>query len=971
MSKSEAQETYIAGVGASAGGLESISEFLKQLNANTEKLAIIIAQHLSPTYKSRLVELLGRATELTVKEASDNSVIEAGTVYITPPDSDITIKDDRIFLNKPSSTIGPKPSVDTFFYSLAREKGHNAIGIILSGTGSDGASGIMEIKKMGGFTLAQEPETSKYSGMPIAAIETGDVDAVLAPASMADALSEYMNNPDNYPSHGKKVNIPINIFRRILNLLTDRTGTDFTNYKQSTIERRLEKRITQLNIRDLEDYYKYLQSEEKELDILFNNILIGVTSFFRDQDAFDELKSHLEDLISNKSQDRPIRIWVPGCASGEEAYTIAIIISELIRGKYSHFDVQIFATDIDEKAINHARKGVYPESSFENVPDVVVQKYFVKRDNYYELVKSIRGMVLFSKHDVTNNPPFLKLDLISCRNLLIYFGSGLQKQVIPIFHYALNPQAILFLGKSETVGQFTDLFSTIDAKNKIFQRKLGGGIHSVKFSRFRPQKTLSSRENRPNTPKAELSLNDMLKETFYNAFDHPYVVVNDSLDIIHISGNVKPYLGFTPGSMTANILKQSHKDLTIELRTTISRAIKDRKTVTSKIRKIVNAHGELSRLVKVIVKPVQYTSQSEELFVVIFEELEPNQPIFVTQEIASTDPESVRVIELEQELLATKEHLQSFVEELETSNEELQSLNEELQSTNEELQSSNEELETSNEELQSTNEEIQIAYAELKSAHENLEMKDLQLSESRANINALLQNTLQIFILIDTNYKVMAFNDVSHRLNGNLFVKTIKEGMNFMDLLDESYLSAFRKRFHTVLKGQSVEHEISINLQKTRCWYLVNMSPVFDEQTSKVNAISLGILDVTKEKTAQQELAEQHKLITAVFNSTDIGICVTDDEGRFVAVNQGYCELYGYDRDELMGQHFSLVVPGSNKEKASKMHDEFIESGKEIPGEWTVVNKKGKELSIFVSAQLIEYDDGQKFKVTTIRKIDK
>ncbi|GAB3169511.1 PAS domain S-box protein [Telluribacter humicola] len=957
---------YLIGVGASAGGLEALQDFLSHFPADLSDVAILIAQHLSPTHKSMLVQLLSKETKWDVTEAKHNASLQKGCIYITPPDSEITIVKGRFNLTKPHSPTGPKPSVDILFRSMAEHYKDKTIGVILSGTGTDGASGVKAIRANGGFIIAQEPQTAKYNGMPLAAIETGVVDVVLSPDKMGEEIKEHVLNPEVSKSSLNEEISQSPGLDKIFKLLSKRTGTDFSNYKPSTICRRLEKRLAILSIPTVDYYLNYIEQHPKELDDLFNSILIGVTTFFRDKEAYEALSQYLRKVIADKPENEIIRIWCPGCATGEEPYSIALLLCTLIKETKKKLSVQIFATDIDERAISYARKGVYPASAVLNVPEDLLNNYFIKNGDTYELLKSIRSMVLFSKHDVTNNPPFLKLDLISCRNLLIYFGPNLQKQVIPLFHYSLNQDGYLFLGKSETVGHFSDLFTTLDGKYKLFQRKRGGSLNAVKFSVLKaqlhqvPQSTVKK-------PSNERSISDLVKETLFNSFEHPYVVINDSFDIQEVNGDVRLYLSLSAGTMNANILKLVNKELQIELRSVITQAIRDRQPMRSNIRKF-ELFGQ-THFVRVLVKPLIYTEATQELFVVIFERLDLQELMVQGVTVHDQNVENNRLVELEQELLATKEHLQTYIEEIETTNEELQSLNEELQSTNEELQSSNEELETTNEELQSTNEEIQVAYAELKAANEELERKEQQLKINQANLDALLKNTLQSFILIDTTYKIVAFNPTSEETFRRLRNRRIRAGESVIDLLDPQLLESFIQDLGTVSKGEVVAVERKLmDAKGNECWYILNLSPVIDEE-GEVKVISIGMMEITEQKRIQQDLYLSEQMLNSVFNATSIGICITDRDGRFVSVNNQYARLYGYTREELVGQSFTLVVPAENRVMAQVAHDGFIREGYELPGEWKVQRKDGSIIDVYVTAELLVQPNGNRFKVTSVRDV--
>ncbi|MEM1137894.1 MAG: CheR family methyltransferase, partial [Bacteroidota bacterium] len=876
--------------------------------------------------------------------------IKDNTIYITPPDSEIILNGEYFQLTKPEPSAGPKPSVDTLFASLSKEKKAYSIGIILSGTGSDGAKGIKSIKDAGGITIAQEPQTAKYNGMPLSAIETGQIDLVLSPDKIGEDLKEIVSS-SSYQIITEDIIENNSTLDIVLSKLSKRSGTNFANYKPSTIIRRLDKRMNELKINSIERYLKFIEDDPSELDKLFHTILIGVTNFFRDKEAFEELEKHLSKIMASKEKGDQLRIWIAGCATGEEAYSIALLITKLVNGRLQDYNIQIFATDVDENAISIARKGIYSKEAIESVPEDIINNYLLRKGDTFEVIKPIRQLILFSKHDVSSNPPFLKLDLISCRNLLIYFSQNLQKHVIPIFHYSLNPDGYLFLGKSETVGQFTDLFMTIEGKAKIFQRKRGNKANSVRFASFAPKGAALKENNVVNKKSPQkLTVPEMVKETLYNTFDYSYVVIDSNMDVIHISGDVRMFLGINPGTMNTNILKLANKDLQIDLRALITTAVKNNETSKGEIRKLHFFDNEF--FVRIVVKPLLYSEPDQSLFVIIFETHQKNSLLFNYTEGEKVDNinEHPRVIELEHELEGVKEHLQTFIEELETANEELQSLNEELQSSNEELQSSNEELETSNEELQSTNEELQIAYAELKAASEEIDNQNRKIKESEANSRALLNNSLQSFILINRDYKIISFNNTAQQRSTMLYGKKLKKGESMIDYKPTGALERFRKDFRKAIGGNFVGGEKVLNTKSggTR-WFRYNFTPVEDEQ-HQINVVSYSLLDITDMKRLQKELTESENLITSIFNAADIGICVTNEEATFVKVNQSYCNIYGYKMEELIGQKFTIVLPKNQQSYAFDLHQKYLDGHPESAGIWTVKNKDGKEFKVKVSA---------------------
>ena len=975
------QDITIIGIGASAGGLEALQEFLAHLPITLQNVAFIVAQHLSPTHKSRLVELLSKNTSWKVVEAHHGEVITAQTVYITPPDTEIELLRNRIKLSKPLNALRPKPSVDVLFESLATHQQSKAIGIILSGTGTDGTDGVRAIKKVGGYTIAQEPNTAKYNGMPVSAIESGNVDWVLSPDRIGEEIYHLLQDPDNLSLRYNQEDIPSSSLQQIFSILSQRTGTDFSNYKPSTVLRRLEKRIAALQLKHIDAYLKFLESNPSEVDTLFDTILIGVTSFFRDKEAFESLEEYVGKIVQAKRKTETIRIWVVGCATGEEAYSIAILLHKLLKKYEKECGVQIFATDIDEKAIMKARKGVYPAHTLTEMPKELIEQYFLQKGNDYELIKAIRSMVLFSKHDITNNPPFLKLDMITCRNLLIYFGTNLQKQIMPIFHYALNPHGYMFLGKSETVGHFSNLFSTIDAKSKIFQQKRSQQNIGVKVTNFKPVKyNLNSPPNAVKKTSTTInSLAELVKETLYHSLENPYVIVNDIGDIQEIHGSIKDFLALQEGVITTNLIKLANESLQIELRAIFTKVVKEKRTIRSHVRKI--KIGDKETYLRMTATPLLFTEKEAEFFMITFEVIDlvgfewlvatqtPSMEAIQQDNEAKLQQDNQRMLELEHELAITKEHLQSYIEELETSNEELQSLNEELQSTNEELQSSNEELETSNEELQSTNEEVQITYEELKASNEELEKTDRLLKISESNLQALLNNTLKGNCLIDRSYRIVLFNKKLGEILGLLSPKKLNIGELIIDYIPPTNLEEFYRDLSNAITNTIIPNkEYLFTVNQVNYYLLINFTPILDKNGA-VEFVSIGILDISLTKGLYIQLTDSEKLIQSVFNVAAVGICVTDEQGYFVDVNEEYCRIYGYSKEEVIGKHFSMFIPAHNKQKAEELHNKVVSNITQPPKEWQVMRKDGRLIDISINSILLQLDDGKKLTVTSITDI--
>jgi len=715
-------ELYLVGVGASAGGLEALQQFVKNLPDDIN-IAYVVAQHLSPTYKSLMASLLSKETEHRVIEAKNGTRVLAGHMYICPPNKNISVHNDIIYLKEPiTGSYGPKPSIDILFESLASSKGSHCAGIILSGTGSDGSRGIRAIKAEGGFTIAQEPGSAKYDGMPLAAINTGNIDLILKPEEIGGELPEIFSGADRTISNEANPE-SFDVLKNIFHKLFTATKIDFSDYKINTIQRRIERRMSALKIGNMTDYNNVLQKDRDEVFALYKDILIGVTSFFRDQEAFDRLKDYLQEYLAKK-EEKSLRVWIPGCSSGEEPYTIAILIMELLGSESSHYKIQIFATDIDEEATQQARKGLFPESALINLDKNLRNKYFTPRKDQYEIIKPVREMVIFSVHNINSDPPFLKLDLISCRNLLIYFTSKLQRRIFPMFHYALNDNGLLLLGKSETVGQYSSHFKTLDKNLKIFSAIYTGpksmAATEITYNIVRNHRRIKETKNEDKQLRPP-AIPELMTEQIEKHILPTCVTINDEMNIIYIKGN-NPYISFSEGLRNDNIYRNIHPTLSTELRAAMHDLKKDPRPVLKTNFIKVKLYEDITRQVRLIIMSLQPDNKVPNLYMICFQE--EKEDLFIgspeTVENGETLP---RVTYLEDELARTKEHLQTVIEELETTNEETQSLNEELQSSNEELQSSNEELETTNEELQSTNEELQTAYSELKATFDEKEEK--------------------------------------------------------------------------------------------------------------------------------------------------------------------------------------------------------------------------------------------------------
>ena len=849
-------------IGASAGGLEPLQDIVGALPDNLSQTSLIIAQHTSPNYESMLAKILMKHTQLEVLEAAHEMKLKANTIYTCPPETDVKVAKGSFVFIKPN-IIGPKPSIDALFISVAQAYKELAIGIIVSGTGNDGTKGIIEIKKCGGFTMAQDPDSAKYSSMPDSAILTEMVDLIRIPRKIGNEIPkllnlEYRKSILNDNKLGPEQTEQLQSVKKILELLHKRTGTDFSGYKASTIHRRLEKRIRDKKYNSVEEYVKDVEQNPEELEKLFNYLLIGVTQFFRNPESIFALKEAIKISLANHSAGKGYRVWVPACATGEEAYTVAMLIDRLIQeGSPEPSSIQVFATDIDQNPLNKARIGRYSKKVVSTMPEDYLNEYFSYHDGYYHVVPELKKNVLFSKHDITSNPPFLKLNLLSCRNLLIYFKSQLQNQIIPLFHYTLEQDGLLFLGKSETIGKFKNLFDTVDLKHRIYRRK-NTETKLMHIPVLQPLARPKTQKTDSNLLNQTLSVPELVKETFYNGYAHPYIVVDEDLNILEINKDVSFFLALRPGAPNFTANKLIHKDLALDLRILLGQAHSSLSTVFGNYRKI--SRGEDSRNVRLKVQPLLYSRPSSPYFVVSFETNELLELPAVDIQSADNESRDVQIAELEHELGTTKEHLNTLIEELETSNEELQSLNEELQSSNEELQASNEELETSNEELQATNEELNVAYNNLREASVRIEQETLKTKKSENNLKSLLDNTQQGFMLVNKDYRIVLFNACAYQLFKDIFQVNISVDTHYIDILPGEYLADFKSHFSKALMGKQTDGELKITDRKGDSRFLsINYTPVESSSNSEIDMVTISLIDITDERRYELKLKQSHR----------------------------------------------------------------------------------------------------------------
>jgi two-component system CheB/CheR fusion protein len=739
--------TPVVGVGASAGGLNAMESLLPAI-ATDSGLAFVVVQHLDPDHESSLTELLRRLSPIPVSRIENETAVERNHIYVIPPNASLTIVDDHLHLAPPIQHRGLRTPIDGFFLSLAEARGEKAAGIILSGSGSDGTLGLRGIKEHGGLTIAQEG--AEYDGMMLSAVRSGMVDFVLPLDQIPAKLADYFHHLDGHHQRLAESQEAAHHLNQISVLLRTRTGHDFSGYKDKTVVRRVQRRMQVLQIDTLPEFIERLRKAPTEIDALLQDLLIGVTNFFRDPQAFAALEEKvIPTLFEGKGPDDTVRVWVPGCSSGEEAYSIAILLREHMPKGHSAPRLQVFASDIDEPALAVARIGRYPATIARDIAPARLERYFVREDGTYRIASDLRELCLFSAHNILRDAPFSKLDLVACRNLLIYLTPELQNRLIPLFHYALNDGGALFLGSSENLTRHTRLFTTLDKQHRIFRRR-------TQVERRLPEFPLTAPDNlRRRVPPAQRAgadqepLQALAERQMLDRYSPAYVIINAEGDVLHGSARTGKYLELSPGVPKIDIFSMARQGLRPDLRAGVHMAITSGQAVVQK-NLLVGTNGG-RQLIDLVIQPLPTSAVHDPLYLVVFQDIGGIKSLQEAEAPNDDDDlENATLRQLEMDLRATRERLQTTTEELESANEELKSGNEELSSMNEELQSANEELETSKEELQSINEELQTVNAELKERVE-------ELSRANSDIANLLESTQIATVFLDRNLNVKNF----------------------------------------------------------------------------------------------------------------------------------------------------------------------------------------------------------------------
>lgn len=905
----------VVAIGASAGGLAAFTELLKALPPKSG-MAFVLIQHLEPTHKSALTTLLSRATSMAVVEVSDGTAVKPDLVYVIPPNHKMTFRKGALRLAPRSGVSGTPHLIDDFSISLAEEQGNAAIGVVLSGTGSDGTYGLKTIKAAGGVTFAQDPKTAEWPAMPMSAIAAGSVDFVLAPRRIAAELARVGRHP--YLAAVPEVPEGSDLEKVCLTLRSS-VGVDFRLYKQATVRRRIARRMALQRIASLNKYARILRQKPEEAQALADDIFIHVTSFFRDPECFQALRKRvLAKLGLKRSAGNPIRVWAPGCSTGEEAYSLAILLLEELGEQVDRIKIQIFGTDIQELAVEHARSGIYTDAAVAGVSPARLKRFFVKVDSGYQIQQFVRDLCVFARHDLAKDPPFSRLDLISCRNVLIYMGPALQKRVLSIFQYALKPGGFLFLGNSESISDESDAFTVQDRLHRIFMRKLVTAPSHGFTPAPVPFPEPGSASQKTSAPSLEIDFRKQAEGALLEHYAPPALIVDSDLHIVHFQGDTSPYLAPATGQPSFHLLKMVRPELVVDLRTAISRA---RRTGAAVHKDNVQfEHQGHPAAVQMEVRPLKKGKSKQQDLLVVFQKVEPvrpgEEPKFRGAGAAKKH-NAHRTEKLEREVASTREHLRALISEHETVREEMRAAHEEAVSSNEELQSTNQELETAKEELQSSNEELVTLNDELQ--HHNAELNAL----THDLTNLLLGVDIPVLVL-DAGLRVRRFSPVAgtllHLIPGDV-------GRPFSDIASNLNVPNWRELFSKVTgQGRFIEREVS---DREGHRYSLRVRPY--KTDNKIQGVLVVLLDTDLIYRARDQAQKSGDYARAIVETIHEALLVVDAEFRILTFNRSFNDLFGVSLQDM--EHRSFFGPGAGQCNVPRLREllrDVLSKGTEI-----------------------------------------
>lgn len=924
----------VVGIGSSAGGIQALKELFNNMPADCNMAFIVIA-HLSEDHESYLHDILGRETTMPVTQVQHSITIEPNHVYVIPPAKHLEMVDNIISVKEPERIRGKRVSIDRFFRTLATAYGRRAVCIILSGTGSDGTIGLKQIKENNGFAMVQDPYEAEYDDMPRHAIATDLVDLVLSVSEIPQRLVELRKSTAEFHLIDDEDGNSIpeikgaDTLQEILTLLRIRTGHDFSSYKTPTLLRRIARHLQIHELESMSEYLAFLRKNPEEIPFLLKNLLINVTNFFRDKEAFDILEEQvIPQLFANKSSKDTIRVWVVGCSSGEEAYSLAMLLIEYATRLDAPPKIQIFASDIDDDALNEAREGCYLDSISLDVSEERLRRFFIKEGERYCIRKEVRELILFAPHNVLHDPPFSQLDLVSCRNLLIYLTRDVQEKVLQVFHFALLTGGFLFLGSSEAAEKQRSLFFPFDKKNHIYSRIESSSVSRIPLMLSSSNSWQMRLPELPNLSNSRLHSFGELHHRLVEQYAPPSILINEEGEIVHYSEHAGTFLHFSGGEPTKNLFKLLVPELRAELRSALFTAREENRTVEVRDLRFHRFHTE--RFVNLTVHPVEAPEIAAGYMLILLEEHihpAPEKSAQRGQEEKALESESI-VRRLEEELQRTKDRLYTSIEQYEVSLEELRASNEELQAINEELRSATEELETSKEELQSVNEELTTVNAELKNKIEevsrtNADLHNLMVSskigtiflDRSFQIKRFTPEAQQLFNIIDTDLG-RPIHHITHKLNYELLEKDAREVLQHL---------------------RPVEREVQT---KEGRWFIARFLP-YRTMEDRIDGVVLTFVDVTERKHAEEQLWESDTRFRAIVHQTTAGIGLMDLTGKFTYINDRFTQISGYSREELLQMRIQDITHPDDLPQANAKYAQLVATGKSIFDEKRFIRKNG------------------------------
>ena len=962
----------VVGIGSSAGGLEALELFLKNVPSPCG-MAFVIVQHLDPTHKGIMVELLQRVTAMPVCEVTDHLAIKQDHVYLIPPNRNMSILHRKLYLLDMVKPRGLRLPIDFFFRSMADDLQHHSIGVILSGMGSDGTLGLRAIKEKGGGVFVQEPASSKYDGMPRSAIDEGLADVIASADTLPAKIMAYLK-------HLPVISQPLvtleqkalSSLKKIIILLRTQTGHDFSLYKKNTIYRRIERRMGIHEIKKISDYVHYLQTNQHEVELLFKELLIGVTNFFRDPEAWESLKTKgITSILTNHPSGGVVRAWVAGCSTGEEAYSLAIIFKEVLETLKlaGRFKLQIFATDIDKNAIEKARTGMYPLNITADVSPQRIHQYFEKDEQGYRITKEIRETIIFAPHNIILDPPFSKLDILVCRNLLIYMEQELQKKLIPLFHYSLSPDGILFLGSAETIGSNSQLFRTIDSKSRLFQYlHQGAGAEPLDFpasftSPLQKNMDLPVTPSKPAT--SEFSLKAISEKLLLQFYSPAAVLTNENGDILYISGHTGNYLEPAAGKASLNIFAMAKEGISYELNSLIRNVLRQKGEISKK-GVMVKTNGGTT-IIDLTARLIEKPDSLKKMIMIVFVNVTT-----ATQDVSGQNPapnfDDSKFALLTKKLKEAKEEIITIREEMQASEEELKSMNEEMQSSNEEMQSTNEELTTSKEEMQSLNEEL------LTVNHE-LQAKLTDLSQASNDMKNLLNSTDIATLFLDDDLNIRRFTNRTSSI-----IKLIANdiGRPITDIVTDLHYPTLIDDAREVLSTLFFcEKQVSASNDR---WFSIKIMP-YRTQENRINGLVITFNDISIAKKLEQNLREIEQSFRFLIDTLPVGIMLQQAEGTIVMINQEAERLTGISMKEMQGKNIAdlrwklLKADGSDLPCEEHPSMVALRTGKPVSGVLMGIihpqDQKTRWMNVSASSRVEERDKKVCQICTTFSEIQK